>query len=268
VTAPEPAETAVARLTAVLRDLLAHPQPGRAAWMQARDLAARELRDALNAALAERPSPLRLAGDGSQPSSRHPAAETAYRLVTVTEAAMARLAARSPASTAQPAASSSQPGSRGAAERLATVRARRDAFLHSEESDQTALAATVLVDDVPWLLAELDRLTAERDLQSRRADRMAGEARHWAARCAEVLGERDEARATLVDIADEEESHANRAEVALERVRGLPADASAVSGQSAEVTAWLAGAPERDRGPAGPDDPEEIRARLADGGKS
>jgi hypothetical protein len=84
VTAPEAAETAVARLTAALRDLLAHPQPGQAAWMQARDRAARELRDALNAALAERPS-LRLAGGGSQPSSRHPAAETAYRLVTVGE---------------------------------------------------------------------------------------------------------------------------------------------------------------------------------------
>lgn len=72
MTASESAEATVEFLTAVAHDLLTHPQPGVAAWVRARDRAARELRDALNAVLAERPSPLRPPDDGSQPSSHHP----------------------------------------------------------------------------------------------------------------------------------------------------------------------------------------------------
>src|SRR6266536_3966731 len=99
-----------------------------------------------------------------------------------------------------------QPGS--IADRLAEIQTDYSGLWTCDDPDWRD---AFLRDQVPWLLAEHGRLTAELDeararaeqaeaafaAEEDRGDRMRDEAEHWAERCAEVVDERESAEAAL-----------------------------------------------------------------------
>src|SRR6266536_6357729 len=101
-----------------------------------------------------------------------------------------------------------QPGS--IADRLAEIQTDYSGLWTCDDPDWRD---AFLRDQVPWLLAEHGRLTAELDEARARAeqaeaafaaaedrgDRMRDEAEHWAERCAEVVDERESAEAALAE---------------------------------------------------------------------